>query len=47
VLADPAFTRRNTKDNTPCVLHVDMVKGSKVHVDVAAKGGSENKSSSR
>ncbi|MEO0032093.1 MAG: hypothetical protein RIS94_1851 [Pseudomonadota bacterium] len=45
VLADPAFTRRNTKDNTPCVLHVDMVKGNKVVVDVAAKGGgSENKS---
>jgi len=45
VLADPAFTRRNTRDNTPCVLHVDMVKGSKVVVDVAAKGGgSENKS---
>ncbi|MBU6266859.1 MAG: fumarate hydratase [Sphingomonadales bacterium] len=45
VLADPAFTRRNTKDNTPCVLHVDMVPGSKVSIDVAAKGGgSENKS---
>ncbi|WP_374528867.1 fumarate hydratase [Novosphingobium sp.] len=45
VLADPAFTRRNTRDNTPCVLHVDMVPGSKVSVDVAAKGGgSENKS---
>jgi len=45
VLADPAFTRRNTRDNTPCVLHVEMVKGSKIHVDVAAKGGgSENKS---
>ena len=45
ILADPAFTRRNTKDNTPCVLHVDMVKGSKVSIDVAAKGGgSENKS---
>jgi fumarate hydratase class I len=44
VLTDPAFTRRNTKDNTPCVLTVDMVPGSKVHVDVAAKGGgSENK----
>ena len=39
VLADPAFTRRNTKDNTPCVLHVTMVPGSKVSVDVAAKGG--------
>jgi fumarate hydratase class I len=45
VLADPAFTRRNTRDNTPCVLHVDMVPGSKISVDVAAKGGgSENKS---
>ena len=45
VLADPAFTRRNTRDNTPCVLHVEMVKGNKVTVDVAAKGGgSENKS---
>ncbi len=45
VLADPAFTRRNTKDNTPCVLHVDMVPGNTVSVDVAAKGGgSENKS---
>jgi fumarate hydratase, class I len=45
VLADPAFTRRNTRDNTPCVLHVSMVPGSKVAIDVAAKGGgSENKS---
>ncbi len=45
VLADPAFTRRNTRDNTPCVLHVEMVKGHTVSVDVAAKGGgSENKS---
>jgi fumarate hydratase class I len=45
ILADPAFTRRNTKDNTPCVLHVEMVPGATVSVDVAAKGGgSENKS---
>ncbi len=45
VLADPAFTRRNTRDNTPCVLTVNMVTGAKVGVDVAAKGGgSENKS---
>jgi len=45
VLADPAFTRRNTKDNTPSILHVEMVPGHHVHVDVAAKGGgSENKS---
>ncbi len=27
VLADPAFTRRNTRDNTPCVLTVTMVSG--------------------
>ncbi len=44
VLADPAFTRRNTRDNTPCVLSVEMVRGNKVSIDVAAKGGgSENK----
>ncbi len=48
VLADPAFTRRNTRDNTPCVLSVEMVPGGKVSVDVAAKGGgSENKSKFR
>ena len=45
ILADPAFTRRNTKDNTPCVLSVEMVPGSTVAIDVAAKGGgSEAKS---
>ena len=45
VLADPAFTRRNTRDNTPCVLSVTMVPGRTVSIDVAAKGGgSENKS---
>jgi fumarate hydratase class I len=45
IVADPAFTRRNTRDNTPCVLNVEMVPGNTVSVDVAAKGGgSENKS---
>ncbi|SMF65278.1 fumarate hydratase [Allosphingosinicella indica] len=45
ILADPAFGRVNTKDNTPSVLHLEMVPGGKVHIDVAAKGGgSENKS---
>ena len=45
VLADPAFTRRNTRDNTPSVLSVTMVPGRTVSIDVAAKGGgSENKS---
>ncbi|RZV35636.1 MAG: fumarate hydratase [Sphingomonadaceae bacterium] len=45
ILADPAFTRRNTRDNTPSVLSVEMVPGDRVEIDVAAKGGgSENKS---
>ncbi|MGE4409413.1 MAG: fumarate hydratase [Sphingomonadales bacterium] len=45
VLKDPAFSRINTKDNTPCVLNVEMVPGDTISVDVAAKGGgSENKS---
>ena len=39
VLDDPAFTRRNTRDNTPAVLYVDLVPGATVSVDVAAKGG--------
>ncbi|MDA8108330.1 MAG: fumarate hydratase [Betaproteobacteria bacterium] len=45
VLADPAFGRKNTRDNTPAVIHVEMVPGGGVAVDVAAKGGgSEAKS---
>ncbi len=44
VLADPAGSRRNTRDNTPAVVHVEMVPGDRVEVTVAAKGGgSENK----
>jgi len=45
VVEDPVFTRRNTGDNTPAVVHVELVPGSIVAVDVMAKGGgSENKS---
>ena len=45
IVEDPAFGRKNTKDNTPSVMHVEMVPGHHVHVTVAAKGGgSENKS---
>ncbi len=45
IVGDPIFERRNTRDNTPCVLHVEMVPGDRVEVQVAAKGGgSENKS---
>src|SRR5688572_21756189 len=39
VLEDVVSTRRNTKDNTPAVIHVQMVAGDKLEVDVAAKGG--------
>jgi fumarate hydratase class I len=45
ILADPAGARRNTKDNTPAVVSVEMVRGGNVDVTVAAKGGgSEAKS---
>jgi fumarate hydratase class I len=45
IVADPLFTRKNTGDNTPAVVHVELVPGDKVEVTVAAKGGgSENKS---
>jgi fumarate hydratase class I len=45
ILADPAGNRTNTKDNTPAVIHTSIVKGDRVDVQVAAKGGgSENKS---
>ena len=45
VLADPAFGRKNTKDNTPAVIYHKLVPGNKVDITVAAKGGgSENKS---
>ena len=45
VLADPAGARRNTQDNTPAVIHMELVPGDEVHVQIAAKGGgSEAKS---
>ena len=45
VLRDPAGARTNTKDNTPAVVHVEIVPGDHVEVICAAKGGgSENKS---
>jgi fumarate hydratase class I len=39
ILADPAGKRTNTKDNTPAVVNVELVKGATVDVTVAAKGG--------
>src|SRR3954464_6345915 len=45
VLDDSDFGRKNTKDNTPAIINVQLVPGNKVAVDVAAKGGgSEAKS---
>ncbi len=45
ILADPAFTRRNTRDNTPAVVNIELVRGGEVEVTLAAKGGgSEAKS---
>jgi fumarate hydratase class I len=45
VLDEPLFARKNTKDNTPAVIHMEVVPGNTVDVIVAAKGGgSENKS---
>ena len=45
IVADPAGRRANTKDNTPAVVHVEMVPGNTVEISLAAKGGgSENKS---
>ncbi|TRZ92833.1 MAG: fumarate hydratase [Rhodocyclaceae bacterium] len=39
VLADPAGARKNTKDNTPAVVHYEIVPGNHVEVICAAKGG--------
>src|SRR5437868_497638 len=45
ILADPAGKRTNTRDNTPAVVHYEIVPGNTVEVNLAAKGGgSENKS---
>jgi len=44
VVSDPLGSRSNTKDNTPAVIHTDIVLGDKVDIHIAAKGGgSENK----
>ena len=45
VLLDPAGARVNSKDNTPAVVHTEIVPGDHIEVICAAKGGgSENKS---
>ncbi len=45
IVSPPIGPRKNTKDNTPAVIHVEMIEGDKVDIVVSAKGGgSENKS---
>ncbi|MHB9118874.1 MAG: fumarate hydratase [Burkholderiales bacterium] len=44
IVADPAGKRTNTRDNTPAVIHYEIVPGDRVEITLAAKGGgSENK----
>lgn len=44
ILRDPAGSRTNTRDNTPAIVHYELVPGDQVEVICAAKGGgSENK----
>ena len=44
IVADPAFSRVNTRDNTPAVVHTEIVPGDTIDVRLSAKGGgSENK----
>src|SRR5919199_1612404 len=44
IVWDPLFSRVNTRDNAPAILHTELVPGDTVEVTVAAKGGgSENK----
>ena len=46
VAEEPAQARRNTKDNTPAILHTTLVPGDKVRLTMMAKGGgAENMSS--
>lgn len=45
IVSDPLFERKNTQDNTPAVIHYDIVEGENLKITVAPKGfGSENKS---
>ncbi len=45
IVNDPAGARKNTRDNTPAITHIEMVTGDTVDIQIAAKGGgSENKS---
>lgn len=39
IVSDPLGARKNTRDNTPAVVHVELVPGAEVEVEIAAKGG--------
>ncbi|MCR4441442.1 MAG: fumarate hydratase [Peptococcaceae bacterium] len=42
---DPVIDRKNTKDNTPAIVHLELIPGDRIHFHVTAKGfGSENMS---
>ena len=48
IVSDPIFGRKNTGDNTPPIIHLRLVDGSKLNVILAPKGGgSENMSQLR
>ena len=48
IVNDPLFNRKNTQDNTPPVIHLELVPGEKLHITLAPKGGgSENMSAIR
>src|SRR4030042_5283316 len=45
VVEDPVFDRKNTKDNTPAIIHTEVIPGDKIKITVTSKGaGSENMS---
>lgn len=45
VVCDPVFDRINTKNNTPAIIHTNIVSGDKIKITALPKGfGSENKS---
>ena len=45
VVSDPVFSRKNTQDNTPAIIHTRVVPGDKISLTMCPKGaGSENKS---
>ncbi|MCR4429619.1 MAG: fumarate hydratase [Tepidanaerobacteraceae bacterium] len=48
IVTDPFLTRKNTKDNTPAIIHTEIVPGDKINIILAPKGGgSENMSALR